>query len=681
MPEADELVTYALNLQQEVIARAEAADDGALRPSTLTELLLEHLAEIGEADDSTACSIEGRGIRCSGYFLSEDGDRLDLFVTIAVMTGRPDPVSKTDIDTALRRLTTFLHQAMDAPPRGAEEALDRFEVASAIWNSRNELSHIRLFVLTDGLVRVEKLEAEPVHGIEVSHHVWDLRRFYRASSSGSGHEPVHVDFRTLQARPAPFVSASPPEAGYRCLIGMLSGPTLVELYRDHGPRLLERNVRSFLQLKGKVNQSIRRTIIDAPSMFLAFNNGLSITASGLVTEDGEDGTVRLLAADDFQIVNGGQTTGSLFRAATKDKAPLEGVFVPVKITEILPGADVNDVAARISQSANNQNKVNMADFTANHPFHRAMEELSRTIWAPPPPGLQKQTRWFYERARGQYNDALGRARTQAERKAFEVTHPRRQVFTKTDLAKFEHTWSQFPHIVSRGAQKCYLHFMDVLDQRGAFTPDEPYFQRVVARGILFRETERIVSRQKFGGYRANIVTYTLAWLSHQTAKRVDLNAIWAAQGITPTLATAIESICVAAHDHITSPPGGQNVTEWCKKEACWEAFRKVALPLPAALEGELINREQAERVRSGHAVEEVQTEAELKKAEAVSAVPADTWFEIAAWAKDTQSLAPWERSLAFSLGKLAKAERTPSRKQADHGARILEEARSLGFRG
>ena len=681
MSEADELANYALNLQQEVIARAEADDDGALRPSALTELLLEHLAEIGEADDSTACSIEGRGIRCSGYFLSEDGDRLDLFVTIPVMTGRPDPVSKSDVATALRRLTTFLEQSIEAPPRGAEEALDRFEVASAIWNSRNDVSHIRLFVLTDGLVRIEKLEPEPAQNIEVSHHVWDLRRFYRAGSSGSGHEPVHVDFRKLETRPAPFVTASPQGAGYRCLIGMLSGPTLVELYREHGPRLLERNVRSFLQLKGKVNQSIRRTIIDAPNMFLAFNNGLSITASGLVTEEGEDGTVRLLAAEDFQIVNGGQTTGSLFRAAMKDKASLESVFVPVKITEILPGADVNEMAARISQSANNQNKVNMADFTANHPFHRAMENLSRSVWAPPPPGLQKQTRWFYERARGQYNDALSRTRTHAERKAFEVTHPRRQVFTKTDLAKFEHTWSQLPQVVSRGAQKCYLDFMDVLDQRGAFTPDEPYFQRVVAREILFRETERIVSRKKFGGYRANIVTYTLAWLSHETAKRVNLNGIWAAQGISATLTTAIENICVGAHDHITSPPDGQNITEWCKKEACWESFRNTSLPLPSALEGELITREQAERVRANHAVEEVRTEAEVRKAAAVSAVPAETWFEMAAWAKDTQSLAPWERSLAFSLGKLAKAERAPTRKQADHGARILEEARGLGFIG
>lgn len=680
MDELDQLAIFARNLQQDVIARAEAADDGAMRPTALTELLLEHLGETGEIDDAMACSIEGRGIRCNGYFISEDSDRLDLFVTLPVLSGRPENVGRTDIDTALKRLRTFLTQSLSAPPV-AEEALDRFEVGSSIWRSRDEFSHIRLFVLTDGLVRVERLEAEPVGDIETSHHVWDLRRFYRAGSSGSGHEPVKVDFRNLANGPPPFVTAAPEGAGYRCLIGLLPGEVLVDLYRQHGPRLLERNVRSFLQLKGKVNQGIRRTILDEPNMFLAFNNGLSITASGVLTEEVGTGSVRLLAADDFQIVNGGQTTGSIFRAAIKDKASLRDLWVPVKITEILDGAAVDEIAPRISQSANNQNKINVADFTANHPFHRAMEELSRTTWAPPPPGLQKQTRWFFERARGQYHDLLGAARTPADRKALETIHPRRQFFEKTDLAKFEHTWSQFPHIVSRGSQKCYLDFMDAVGKRGAFVPDETYFQRVVARAILFRETERIVSRQKFGGYRANIVTYTLAWLSHHTARRVDLAAIWTGQTITPVLAAAIENICVAVHRHITAPPDGQDVKEWCKKEACWTRFRDIAIALPATLEKELISREQADRARPGPALEEIRTEEEVQMEQAVIAIPADTWFQIAAWAKDTQSLLPWQRSLAFSLGRLAKSEKAPTRKQASQGVRILDEARSLGFRG
>ena len=65
----------------------------------------------------------------------------------------------------------------------------------------------------------------------------------------------------------------------------------------------------------------------------------------------------------------------------------------------------------------------------------------------------------------------------------------------------------------------------------------------------------------------------------------------------------------------------------------------------------------------------------------MSIIPSQTWFDLAAWAKDTQSLQAWQRSLAFSLGRLAGNGRKPSRKQAMHGEKIIKEAKSLGFRG
>jgi hypothetical protein len=255
------------------------------------------------------------------------------------------------------------------------------------------------------------------------------------------------------------------------------------------------------------------------------------------------------------------------------------------------------------------------------------------------------------------------------------------MITKTDLAKYEHSWSQLPHIVSRGGQKCYLDFMDLLDRRGAFIPDEAYFHRAVARALLFKETERIVSRQKFGGYRANIVTYTLAWLSHRTAKRVDLDAIWSLQGLPPELAAFIETLAVHANEHVTSPPGGQNVTEWCKKEACWEKFRDLELSVPSAVEKGLLSREKAQASSSAHALEEHTSAEEAELIARIGAIPADSWFNLAAWAKDTQTLKPWQRSLSFSLGRLASNGKPPSRKQAMHGEGIMEEARTLGFRG
>jgi len=680
MTESEELAQFAVNLQQDVFARAEAAEDGAMRASAFTELMIQHLVDASEIDDGTACDFEDRGMRCSGWYLSEDGDRLDLFLSVPQLDGLAGTVPKADIDTAFRRLSTFLTRAFEGLHRNLEEALDRYDMCRAIHDARRDLSHVRLFVLTDGLATVDRIENAIVAGVEVSSHLWDLRRVQRAVSSGVSREPIRVDFSKMGG-PVRCIVASPPDSGYRCLLAMLPGDVLVEMYRQHGPRLLERNVRSFLQLKGKVNQGIRKTILEEPQMFLAFNNGLSVTATGVLLEDHGDGTASLVAADDFQIVNGGQTTGSIFRAARKDSADAARLLVPVKITEILSDGDIDDIAPRISQSANNQNKVNMADFSSNHPFHRQMQELSRSIWAPPAAGMQRQTRWFYERARGQYHDALAQNRTDAERRKWELINPRNQLVTKTDLAKYEHSWSQLPHIVSRGGQKCYLDFMDVLEQRGAFEPDERYFERAMARAILFKQSEKIVSRQKFGGYRANIVTYTIAWLSHHTSRRLDLDGIWAAQELSPALAGFIETLCVHAHDHIVSPPGGQNVTEWAKKLACWEKFRDFEVEIPASLQAELASREGVRTRDGAHALEEQASDAEQEQIARIAAIPAQTWFDLAAWAKDTQSLAPWQRGLSFSLGKAAGSAKPPTRKQAAQGEKILEEARGLGFRG
>jgi hypothetical protein len=678
MDELSELAAFSQNIVQDVIVRADSIEEGALRAEAFTEIFIGYLADAGEIDDGITCHFESRGMKCSGYYISDDGDRLDLFISVPRLSGEVDTIAASEVELAFKRLKTYLTRALTGI-QGLEEASGSYDMARNIWLARGDLSRIRLFLLTDAIAKVDKIPNELLEDVELSFHVWDLRRVHRADVSGERHEPIEIDFARSFDVPIRCIVAEAPGGKYRSLFSILPGNIVVELYSRYGPRLLERNVRSFLQLKGKVNQGIRKTILEHPEMFLAFNNGLSVTATGLKVKNHGNGIADLQYAKDFQIVNGGQTTGSIYRAFLKDKADVSQLWVPVKITEIFDIADVEYIAPQISLSANSQNKVNIADFSANHPFHRKIEELSRTVWAPAPQGLQKQTKWFYERARGQYHDALAMQGTPQRRKAFEAAHPRRQVITKTDLAKFEQTWSQFPHLVSRGAQKCYLSFMDGLEQRGSIEPDENYFKYVMARCILFKETERIVSKQKFGGYRANIVTYTLAWLSYRTAKRIDIGAIWAAQALSPAIRTFIENICHFAHKHITGPPGGQNVTEWCKKDACWEKFKELQVELPVDLQGELLSREKPSNSPS-HSADDNVTAEERELISSIGQISAQTWFNLAAWAKDTQSLQPWQRSLAYSLGRMASRKKEVSPKQAVQGKKIYEEAKRVGFR-
>ncbi len=156
-----------------------------------------------------------------------------------------------------------------------------------------------------------------------------------------------------------------------------------------------------------MNKGIRETILNKPSRFLAYNNGISATAADVSLTDLDDGGIGITEIRDLQIVNGGQTTASLHHAATRDKADLAGIAVQAKLT-VVQADVIDDMVPYISKYSNTQNKVTGADFSANHPFHVQLEELSRTVWAPAPDGSQKQTRWFYERARGQYADELAR---------------------------------------------------------------------------------------------------------------------------------------------------------------------------------------------------------------------------------------------------------------------------------
>jgi hypothetical protein len=675
----DELSTFANNLRQEVLLDADLEGEEALLPDAFTRIVLESLEEAGEIEDGQSCYHRDRGIEVSGYGVGEDDEVIDLFTTIYRGEDTPATVGKQEIDTAFRRLHGFWTRASDSYHHALEDSSEVFDMALRIHDVRPRVAKVRLFLLTDGISRSEFRLAEEVDGVEISYHIWDIRRLHRLATSGQRREPIEIDFVSRFGKAIPCLHAAGNGADYAAYLAIFPGDVLNEIYAQYGPRLLELNVRSFLQARGKVNQGIRRTILEEPERFLAYNNGISCTVSELELTDLPGGGRGIRSMKGLQIVNGGQTTASLHHAVRRDKADVSHIHVQAKVT-VVDEDRLNELVPLVSRYANSQNRINEADFSANDPFHVRVEELSRTIWAPATGGTQRQTRWFYERARGQYPDALGREGTTARQRKFKQEHPSNQKFTKTDLAKFENTWDQLPHVVSRGAQKNFAEFTLRLASRGKVVPDASYFQQLVAKAILFRRAERLVSAQDFGGYRANIVTYTLAYLAHHTAHRLDLDRIWREQDISDALGEAIVDVSHEVHRVLTNPPGGANITEWAKKEACWDRICELEIGVPTALEAELISLERARKTKPVSGID-APDEEERRLIADLAAIPAETWFELSHWAKQTGNLQGWQRAIAFGLGKRASQGREPSRKQAVQGIRILEEARRLGFRG
>lgn len=405
-------------------------------------------------------------------------------------------------------------------------------------------------------------------------------------------------------------------------------------------------------------------------------NGISVTAESVEIVRDENGKPSIKSIRDMQIVNGGQTTASIFNAH-KDKkinADLSKVFVQMKISVITSSDDMDEIVPRISAFANTQNKVQIADFSANDPFHRRIEELSRTIWAPAQGGLLPQN-WFYERARGQYADMLARESTTLRRKKYKEQHP---LFTKTDLAKYENTWDQLPFYVSEGAQKNFRRFTIRMSQQKRKLPDEQYYHNLIAKAIMFRRTEKLVSQQKYGGYRANIVTYTLAFLSYKTAQRIDLERIWKEQALTEALEKEIVEVSKFIQQTIVNPPGGANVGEWCKKEKCWKEIKEHKYEISKQLVNELISAEKAKKEQvTDNSVE--LTENDQAIIDEAASIPASTWFELSRWAKETQNFAPWQRSIVFSVGTLIGREKKPSIKQSIQALKVYKGAIEKGF--
>ena len=252
--------------------------------------------------------------------------------------------------------------------------------------------------------------------------------------------------------------------------------------------------------------------------------------------------------------------------------------------------------------------------------------------------------------------------------------------TKTDLAKFEHSWDQLPHVVSLGAEKNFREFMLRLAKRPR-QPDAAYFERLMAKAILFRTTEKLVSAQQFGGYRANIVTYTIAKLSHATSHRVDLASIWRGQRLSEATKEAIVEISHLVFDVISQPPERfRNITEWCKRLDCWKRIEELDWHPSQALSAELISMDAKSATTPVDMGSKTLTAKESESIERVSQVEADTWFRISNWAKETNNLQSWQRGIAYSLGRLAKSDRSPTVKQARQGVILLEEAERLGFR-
>lgn len=490
---------------------------------------------------------------------------------------------------------------------GAELSNPATQLAINIKKNLNSINKIHLIIIsTNKMSKFVKTTELPNHQIynlnlKVDLDVIGIENIYNTKLPTFKKEPIEIITKDFDCEGIQCIKADIGSNDYQAYLAIVPGKFLCDIYKKYGPRLLESNVRSFLNSRGAVNKGIRGTIINEKDKFFTYNNGISTIAKSIKTEYKEKKGLYITKFEDFQIINGGQTTASLASANIKDKASLDNIFVQMKLTIL--NKDDSELIHNISKYANSQNKVTAADLNSNHPFYIRIEDFSRKIYSPIINNQTYQTLWFFERARGQY-DQPKMSKTKAERATYEKINPKSQKFTKTDLAKYLNASFMKPYDVSWGAEVNLTRFQVEMEKqwdkdKNVF--NELFYKELIAKAILFKTIEKEISKQDWyiqnKAYRAQLVAYTFSKLVYEAQKNnnSELNnkAIWDKQFVCDYLVEEIGKISKLAFDVLYDVNRQySNIGEYCKRKECWEILKAKPYTLSEETIESLITKEE-----------------------------------------------------------------------------------------
>ena len=332
---------------------------------------------------------------------------------------------------------------------------------------------------------------------------------------------------------------------------------------------------------------------------------------------------------------------------------------------VLSDETADEVAPLIAKFANSQNVVKRTDLTSNHPVYRELEKLSRSTLAPAQDGAQVETKWYFERARGQYLDELFKEGSPANKKKFENRFPRNQKFDKGHLAKCWGIWHQQVQDVSLGNEKYHVEFIDDLDKNiNKFDMKRPEasYRRLISLIIIRNHVYKKIRGEKLGySFPGNVTDYTIALISQLCSMQFDLETVWKFQRpqaefmanverLAPVVANTIKELCEQHGVIANELAKGRRVAGG---KTLWTILKEMSLSLepelPTAGDGPI---DPGEGTGAG-----VPTPDVSKEIQAVVAAGEQRLWDVVMWSKDTGNLQPWQRQITASVAKLLqKAE-------------------------
>jgi hypothetical protein len=600
-----------LRLRNELI-ESSIDEDGVFSEDTFLYKVLPDLIEVKmiDSEDITFSylntNLDNNKIKINGYTLNDSRERLQIFMVNDNATG----LELTN-DELMVNLKEDYQSVFSGGIRFIKSSVKRHldlhdsDIAGFLVNQLgssafiDSIDVIELFLISP-TITVETRGATPslkkmkfseeefttsftVNGIKKTKEILifkrliDLNFLYDISVSKGHKYALKVDFNEIFNKKIEVLKAAD-EDNFESYLCVLPAEGIAALYRRYSSRLLEKNVRSFLNFRVEANSAMRDTIRKTPERFIAYNNGLTITATNKEILN-ESGNLYLKSLTDFQIVNGGQTTASIF-FSKKDGYDISKInlMAKINIARDLSQDDLNDLISNISLYSNTQSKVSKVDLKSRNPQIDKIKALSNSIVT------HEGYKWFFEKARGEFSTMVRLAG--GNKKRIEKEYPRNRRLTKVELGKYYTAWGDIPWLVKKGGEKVFRSFIEKISGEGnnkkSVDINRDFYESLIAKAILFRKLETLhgTRNNAIGQLRSGVVPYSISVLfnmfggTEKRAANFNLNIIWKNQDLPEDLSIFLYELMVLQYklirEYATSDDLGENI----KKEELWNTIKK-----------------------------------------------------------------------------------------------------------
>lgn len=590
----------------------EARDeDGLINESAFIQVAIPSMldAKLIDNEDFTEtyydAEVDNIPVKINGYLVNESGERLQLFILNSnSIVSEPDSdeidfliSTKEYYDNIFKKTTNFINKAIKKQLANIQdigainalinhlssnEGINQYDVieiflisATATVETRGQIPQPKRISFKDDTIKVrftrerETTEKE----ILIMKRLIDLNFLFDVMISQGNRESLLIDFEEKFNYKIEVIKAAD-EENFESYLCVLPADILSQLYKLYSSRLLEKNVRSFLQFRNKsVNAGMRKTLSKDPGKFIAYNNGLTITANNKELKTIKNKTY-IKSLSDFQIVNGGQTTASIY-FSQKDGIDISNVKVMAKINVVknVSEEQLEELISSISQFSNSQTKVSSVDLRSRSIELNKIKALSESIVTP------SGRKWFFEKSKGEFNTKL-RIAGRSGKTRIEKEYPKEFRFTKEQLGKYYCSWGDEPYKVKKGREAIFRKFMEEItsNENKKVIIDRDFYECMIARIILFTSLEAIhgVRRNAIGQLRSAVVPYTISVLYSYTEgnkkndKTFNLAKLWSDEGLNDDLAAYLKDLMMLINDLIKKYAKSDDLGEFSKKKELWE---------------------------------------------------------------------------------------------------------------